>query len=131
MPVLVSGGLNTVTQAQRAFELTHADGVLLARGSLGNPWLFEQLLGRRVDEPTDSEILEELHWVMERAEEHLGAERAARYLRKFYPWYIERLSPEHVARLGGGAGLRAALQTAPTLAAAADLLDGVVLARAA
>ena len=28
---------------------------------------------------------------MARAEEHLGEERAARYLRKFYPWYAERL----------------------------------------
>ena len=29
--------------------------------------------------------------MIDRAEEHLGAERAARYLRKFYPWYLERL----------------------------------------
>jgi hypothetical protein len=28
--------------------------------------------------------------VIDRAEEHLG-ERAAPYLRKFYPWYLERL----------------------------------------
>ena len=25
------------------------------------------------------------------AEEHLGVERAGRYLRKFYPWYAEHL----------------------------------------
>ena len=29
--------------------------------------------------------------MIERAGEHLGPERANRYLRKFYPWYIERL----------------------------------------
>ena len=29
--------------------------------------------------------------MIDRAEEHLGTERAERYLRKFYPWYIERL----------------------------------------
>ena len=28
---------------------------------------------------------------MDRAVEHLGEERAGRYLRKFYPWYLERL----------------------------------------
>jgi hypothetical protein len=28
---------------------------------------------------------------MDRAEEHLGPDRAARYLRKFHPWYAERL----------------------------------------
>jgi tRNA-dihydrouridine synthase B len=29
--------------------------------------------------------------VIDRAEEHLGVERAGRYLRKFYPWYAEAL----------------------------------------
>ena len=47
IPVLVSGGLQTAAKARDAFDQTGADGVLLARGSLGNPWLFEQLLGTR------------------------------------------------------------------------------------
>ncbi len=37
------------------------------------------------------EVLDELDWVIDRAVEHLGAERAGRYLRKFYPWYVDRL----------------------------------------
>jgi len=41
-----------------------------------------------------SEILTELDWVMDRAVEHLGDERATRYLRKFYPWYLERLGAD-------------------------------------
>jgi len=64
---------------------------MLARGSLGNPWLFESLLGKRDTPPTQQEVLDELTWIIERAEEHLGVERAGRYLRKFYPWYAERL----------------------------------------
>ncbi len=47
VPVLVSGGLHTRDAVQNAFERTGAAGVLLARGSLGNPWLFEQVLGVR------------------------------------------------------------------------------------
>jgi nifR3 family TIM-barrel protein len=127
VPVLVSGGLHGPEQVRRAFELTGADGVLLARGSLGNPWVFEELLGGRVQPPTDAEVLEELDWVIDRAREHLGEERAARYLRKFYPWYIEHLTPEYLAALGGGAGLRAMLQTAPTLQEARELLQGAAL----
>ncbi|HKO26229.1 MAG TPA: tRNA-dihydrouridine synthase [Solirubrobacteraceae bacterium] len=115
VPVLVSGGLNSVEQVHRAFESTGAAAVLLARGSLGNPWLFEQVLGRRASEPARDEILEELDWVMACAVEHLGLDRATRYLRKFYPWYVERL--------GGGKALQAALQTAPTLDAARELLE--------
>ena len=107
VPVLISGGLHTADRARNAHERTGAAAVLLARGSLGNPWLFEQVLGTREDEPDRDEILAELDWVIDCAVEHLGAERAGRYLRKFYPWYVERL--------GGGKQLQAALQTAPAL----------------
>ncbi len=115
VPVLVSGGLHTAAQVREAFEQTGAAAVLLARGSLGNPWLIAELLGRREAPPDADEVLDELDWVISCAVEHLGAERAARYLRKFYPWYVERL--------GAGKALQAALQTAPTLAAARGLLD--------
>jgi tRNA-dihydrouridine synthase B len=118
VPVLVSGGLQSAAAAREAFEQTGAAGVLLARGSLGNPWLFEQLLGRRDGEPGRDEILAELDWVIDRAREHLGDERAGRYLRKFYPWYVERL--------GGSKALQAALQQAPSLAAARDALAAAV-----
>jgi nifR3 family TIM-barrel protein len=131
VPVLVSGGLHGVEEARRAFELTGADAVLLARGSLGNPWLFEQLLGRRGQGPTDAEVLDELDWVIDRAQEHLGAQRAARYLRKFYPWYIEQLSPAYLSRLGGPAGLRAAVQVAPTPQHVRVLLGSAAVAQAA
>jgi tRNA-dihydrouridine synthase B len=114
VPVLISGGLHTAEQVRDAFEQTGAAGVLLARGSLGNPWLFEQLLGAREGQPDREEILDEVDWVIERACEHLGSDRAARYLRKFYPWYVERL--------GGDRVLQAELQRAPTLQAVRTLL---------
>ena len=95
MPVIVSGGLDSADEARRAYRESAADAVMIARGALGNPWIFEQLSGRRAGtsggSPTRSEIVDELLWTMERAEEHLGARRAARYARKFYPWYLERL----------------------------------------
>ncbi len=108
VPVLISGGLRTPELAREAFARTGAAAVQLARGSLGNPWLFEQLLGTRGHEPSRAEILAELDWVIDRACEHLGTERATRYLRKFYPWYVERL--------GADKALQDALQRAPTIA---------------
>jgi tRNA-dihydrouridine synthase B len=114
VPVLISGGLSSAELAREAFECTGAAGVLLARGSLGNPWLFEQLVGNRSQAPDRQEILDELDWVIDRACEHLGPERAARYLRKFYPWYVERL--------GADRALQSQLQRAPTLDAARELL---------
>jgi tRNA-dihydrouridine synthase len=64
---------------------------MIARGALGNPWIFEELTGARSAPPSRDEVVEELLWTMERIEDHLGSERGARYARKFYPWYLERL----------------------------------------
>jgi nifR3 family TIM-barrel protein len=114
-PVILTGGLHTVAEVEDAYERTGAAAVMLARGSLGNPWLFEQLLGLREGEPERDEILTEWRWVLERAEEHLGPERAGRYLRKFHPWYVERL--------GGGKDLHAALQQTSTVDEARAVID--------
>jgi tRNA-dihydrouridine synthase B len=98
VPVVISGGLASADAARRAYEESGADAVMLARGSFGNPWLFEELTGRRTQPPSRGEMVAEWLWVVDRAEEHLGPERAARYLRKFHPWYAERLeAPREVA----------------------------------
>lgn len=111
-PVILTGGLHTAADVRRAYEYTGAAAVMLARGSLGNPWLFDELVGDgdNSEPPTAAEIVTEWEWVMERAVEHLGPERGARYLRKFHPWYIDRL--------GGGKELKAALQETETVAEA-------------
>ena len=97
VPMIISGGLDTAEDAVHAYEASGADAVMIARGALGNPWIFEQLTGRRSADPEREEVVAELLWVIDRAEEHLGPERAARYLRKFYPWYLERLGADKEA----------------------------------
>jgi nifR3 family TIM-barrel protein len=97
-PVIVSGGLDDAGAARRAHRESGAAAVMIARGSLGNPWLFEELTGLRTAPPSRDEVVAELLWVIDRAEEHLGGERAERYLRKFYPWYLGHLdAPAEVA----------------------------------
>src|SRR5262249_50168853 len=94
VPMIISGGLDSAADALIAYEASGADAVMIARGSLGNPWIFEQLTGSRSADPERDEVIAELLWVSDRAEEHVGPERAARYLRKFYPWYLERLGAD-------------------------------------
>jgi tRNA-dihydrouridine synthase B len=132
-PVILTGGLNEPEQIEAAFEMTGATAVMLARGALGNPWLFSQLLGsphenqsyERIhrEGPSRDEVLKELNWTTDRAVEHLGEPRATRYLRKFYPWYINRLELDRQT----AKELQAALQAAETLSEARALLDSVVM----
>jgi tRNA-dihydrouridine synthase B len=115
--VIVSGGMEGAEHIRWVFEHTGCAAVMLARGALGNPWLFEQVLEARDEEPAPEEVLAEWAWVIDRAEEHLGPERAARYLRKFHPWYVERL--------GAGRPVQDALQRAATLAEQRSVLESL------
>ena len=116
-PVILTGGMRTPEDVRSAFEQTGAAAVMLARGALGNPWLFEQVLGRRDRGPTTREILDELDWVIECAVEHIGDARGARYLRKFYPWYL--------ARLGATAATADSLARSVSIDDARDVLRAV------
>ena len=81
---------------------------MLARGALGNPWLFARLVerarrtSRRARRSSTSSTGS---WTARSSTS--GPDRAGRYLRKFYPWYVERLgegkalqagAPEHAHR---------------------------------
>ena len=116
-PVVLSGGLRSAEAVRAAHEATGAAAFMLARGALGNPWLFAELLGDRAAPPATDEILDELDWLVERCVEHLGPERAGRWLRKAYPWYLERV--------GSSKATQEALQRAPSLDEARALLDAL------
>jgi tRNA-dihydrouridine synthase B len=125
VPVIVSGGLATADLARHAYEESGADAVMIARGALGNPWIFAELTGGRASSPTRREVVDELLWTLDRAERHLGPRRAAHYARKLYPWYLERLDVRGAAanafqrteRLDEARALLDQVITAPALAA--------------
>jgi nifR3 family TIM-barrel protein len=123
IPVIVSGGLLSDERAAEAFERSGAEAVMLARGSLGNPWMFERLLGLREGEPSTAEVIDQLRWTIDCCEQHMGVDRAGHYLRKFYPWYADRLG---LAKAG-----RQDLVTAPTTADARAALTRLASADAA
>jgi tRNA-dihydrouridine synthase B len=129
-PVIVSGGLQSADAARRAYRESGADAVMIARGSLGWPWIFEELTGQRTEPPSRDEVIDELLWVIDQAEDHMGAKRAERYLRKFYPWYLDRLdAPREVTEeLQRRADLDRARELLRPLAGAAKLVNSPVAA---
>jgi len=98
VPMIISGGLSTAEASRRAYEESGADAVMIARGALGYPWVFAELTGQDAEQPDQRAIMDELLWVMDRAEEHIGADRAGRYMRKFYPWYLDRIDVPKLVR---------------------------------
>ena len=117
-PVILTGAMNDARGIREVFARTGVAAVMLARGCLGNPWLFEELVRGRAVEPTPAEVLAELDWVMGCAVEHLGEERATRYLRKFYPWYLPRMGLDRPRMVR----LQASLQETHTLPEALAIL---------
>ena len=99
--------------------------MMIARGALGNPWVFEELTGRRAEPPRREEVVAELLWVIDRAEEHLGS-RARR------PATCASSTPGTWSALGGAAGGRrrapAQRRSAPRQGADRRLAEPVAVA---
>jgi tRNA-dihydrouridine synthase B len=99
--VLGSGDLFSPAACVAMLEQTGVDGVSIARGAIGNPWIFAHALallaGRPVPPPptihAQREVLQE-HW--ELAVELHGEDLAGRSMRKFAIKYA-RVHPEHLA----------------------------------
>jgi nifR3 family TIM-barrel protein len=117
VPVILSGGMNEAGRIRALLAETGVAAVMLARGALGNPWLFGEVLGTRSGAPGREEVLDELAWVQDRAEEHMGTERAGRWLRKAYPWYVDRM--------GESRAVQDAFQRADTLTGQRAVLAGL------
>ena len=95
---LVNGDINTVDKAKEAMDQSGADGVLIGRGLLGNPWFAEQVetfltTGERVATP-DWNV--RVATVLEHARLQIDffGERGLVKLRKHLPWYFKGTKAE-------------------------------------
>lgn len=92
IPVIASGDIFTPEDAIRCQEQTECDGLMLARGARGNPWLFSrtkeyQRTGICPPEPSVEEVLEMIlrHGKMQM--EFRGELMGMREMRKHVAWY--------------------------------------------
>ncbi len=87
VPVLANGDIHEAFQVSDVLIQTAADGVLIARGALGNPWFFRQVL----DPAYRVSLKERLRVVLEHASLHLAqyGERGMLSFRKHLAWYFK------------------------------------------
>lgn len=87
VPFIANGDIHESKQVEEALEQTKCDGVLIARGALGNPWFFKQVL-----EPDYIVSFEErVRVVLEHARLHVAqyGERGIVTFRKHLSWYFK------------------------------------------
>ena len=95
IPVIGNGDVCTPEDAMRMKELTNCDGIMIARASQGNPWIFKQILsalkGEGIKEITNREKLDMCIRHYELAIKYDGNYKAVREMRKHASWYIKGL----------------------------------------
>lgn len=88
--VLANGGINTREDAKIILDKTNADGIGLARGMMGRPWLFEEVL-------KDIDIVKTKKEIFDIALDHskraiaIKGESTIPELRKHLAWYMRGL----------------------------------------
>lgn len=93
IPLLINGDIRTVSDAHLALAQSRADGVLIARGALGNPWFFKELAsvfhggGSFVPPTKEDRIQTALHHADLQIERY--GERGLIKLRKHLPYYFK------------------------------------------
>jgi tRNA-dihydrouridine synthase B len=119
LPVLGSGDLFTPRDVLAMLDQTACDGVMIARGALGNPWIFRETLdllaGRAPRSPDLSEREATILRHLEMFIELYGEQVALREMRKHLCWYARGLSGaarfrDLVNRLQSGSDLTSAVK---------------------
>ena len=96
IPVIGNGNIVDEESAKVMFEKTGVDGIMIGRGSLGNPWVFREIKhylenGEKLDKPTIQERLDVMKKHIELAVADKGENVATHELRKHISWYTKNL----------------------------------------
>ena len=102
IPVIGNGDIKTKEDALLMFERTNSDGIMIGRGSVGNPWLFEEIIsylkGEKVREITSKEklktILKHIEWEVQDKGETVGIKE----IRKHMSAYIKNMPNAAILR---------------------------------
>ena len=121
IPVIGNGDIFHAQDAARMMQETGCDGVMVARGAKGNPWIFREIrqyleTGEIPPRPSTEEIREMILRHGRMLSEYKGENVAMREMRSHMAWYTKGMKHS--------ASLRCEINQVETLEGLAALLDG-------
>jgi len=92
IPVIANGDIDSAQKAQRVYELTGCDAVMIGRAAQGQPWIFRDIehflrTGETLLAPTVSEIKEIVLAHLQELYGFYGEYSGCRIARKHIAWY--------------------------------------------
>ncbi len=97
IPVIGSGDIWSAQMAKKMFDETGCDAITIARGALGNPWIFNEIdkffaTGKIVSKPTIQEVARMMERHLDLCLDFYGEKTGTMQFRKFYIWYTRGFS---------------------------------------
>ncbi len=94
IPVIGNGDIVDEESAKEMFDKTGCDAIMIARGSNGNPWIFEQIISYLQDgiikeKPSKQEIKSTILRHLNMLTEYSGEKKGILEMRKHISWYIK------------------------------------------
>ncbi|KPU42721.1 tRNA-dihydrouridine synthase C [Oxobacter pfennigii] len=96
IPVIGNGDVFSPQAAKGLLEETLCDGILIARGAMGNPWIFRRTIhylktGDLIPEPSPSERIQTAVDHINMMVDYKGEVNGIKEMRKHVAWYIKGL----------------------------------------
>ncbi|AGK99261.1 tRNA dihydrouridine synthase DusB [Clostridium pasteurianum] len=95
IPVIGNGDIFLAEDALKIREQTQCDGIMIARGAMGNPWIFREInqaiRGEIIVKPSVEEKIDLCIAHLKLAVDHYGEAKAIREMRKNIAWYLKGL----------------------------------------
>lgn len=94
IPVIANGDIVSIETAQKAIEQSNADGIMIARGSYGKPWLLKEISDELYGNDTQIKpnLKEIIQNHLESIIEHYGDHKGLLFIKKHLAWYSSGLS---------------------------------------
>lgn len=98
IPVIANGDIKSVQDAIDMFEYTKADGIMIGRASIGNPWIFKEIIeGKKLEVSKEERlnvIIEHLNLALSREREAVAVPK----FRKHLAYYLKGIKDAATVR---------------------------------